>query len=174
MNFNSDAPNHDHESNDRQENNAIDTDRFELLSAYLDGELTPEERHQVQYWLDTDPKFKKIYHRLLRLHQRMRDEDASINNVSTEQLCDRVFLQVDRRQKRRRFKRFAGGTIAALFAASLLGFLTHGDWLRQQAKLDRSVLNVAKSSQKKSVSTPLMVAVTLDRPAVNIPKLSKP
>jgi anti-sigma factor RsiW len=173
MTLNSDTPNHDYPSNDRQENQAIDTDRFELLSAYLDGELTPEERHQVQYWLDTDPQFKQIYRRLLRLHQGMQNVNASRNNVSTEQLCDRIFLQVDRQQKRRKFKVVTGGTIAALFAASVFGFWTNGNWLLQQAKLDRSTLNVAKSSQDKSASKPLMVAVTLDKPAVNIPKLSK-
>uniref|UniRef100_A0ACD5GTL5 Anti-sigma factor family protein n=1 Tax=Desertifilum tharense IPPAS B-1220 TaxID=1781255 RepID=A0ACD5GTL5_9CYAN len=30
-------------------------DRFELLSAYLDGEVTASERQQVENWLDTDP-----------------------------------------------------------------------------------------------------------------------
>jgi anti-sigma factor RsiW len=173
MTLNSDTPNHDDLANDRQENRAIDTDRFELLSAYLDGELTPEERHQVQYWLDNDPQFKQMYHRLLRLHQGMQNMDASRNNASSEQLCDRIFLQIDRQQKRRKFKMYARGTIAALFTASVFGFWTNGDWLSQQAQLDRSVLNVAKSSQDNSASKPLMVAVTLDKPAVNIPKLDK-
>lgn len=30
-------------------------DRFELLSAYLDGEVTSSERHQVEDWLRSDP-----------------------------------------------------------------------------------------------------------------------
>jgi anti-sigma factor RsiW len=164
MTLNSDTPNHDHQSKDWQEERAIDTDRFELLSAYLDGELTPEERHQVQYWLDTDPQFKQIYHRLLRLHQGMQNVSFSRKNTSIEQLCDNVFLQVDRQQKRRNFKVLTGGAIAALFAASIFGFWTNGN---------RSILNMAKSSQDTSASKPLMLAVTLDKPAVNIPKPNK-
>ncbi|MGB3136401.1 MAG: zf-HC2 domain-containing protein, partial [Nodosilinea sp.] len=30
---------------------ATKRDRFELLSAYLDGEVTPEERQQVLFWI---------------------------------------------------------------------------------------------------------------------------
>jgi len=32
--------------------------RFELLSAYLDGEVSPQERKQIHHWLDTDPDTK--------------------------------------------------------------------------------------------------------------------
>jgi anti-sigma factor RsiW len=164
MTLNSDTPNHDNQSNNWQEERSIDTDRFELLSAYLDGELTPEERHQVQYWLDTDSQFKQVYHRLLRLHQGMQNVSSSGKSTSIEQLCDNVFLKVDRQQKRRKFKVLTGGAIAALFVASVFGFWTNGN---------RSVLNMAKSSQNNSASKPLMLAVTLDKPAVNIPKLNK-
>ena len=41
-------------------------ERFELLSAYMDGELTAEERKQVQQWLDSDPEFHELYKQLLR------------------------------------------------------------------------------------------------------------
>ena len=30
--------------------------RYQLLSAYLDGEVTVDERRQVQEWLDSDVK----------------------------------------------------------------------------------------------------------------------
>ena len=43
--------------------------RFELLSAYLDGEVSPAERQQVQQWLDTDPEIQQLYVKLLRLQQ---------------------------------------------------------------------------------------------------------
>jgi len=44
-------------------------DRFELLSAYLDGEVSPEERRLVTHWLADDPETQCLYQRLLRLRR---------------------------------------------------------------------------------------------------------
>jgi anti-sigma factor RsiW len=38
-------------------------DRFELLSAYLDGELTATERRQIEDWLKTAPEVQRLYAR---------------------------------------------------------------------------------------------------------------
>ncbi|QQE64196.1 hypothetical protein GFS31_08750 [Leptolyngbya sp. BL0902] len=51
-------------------------DRFELLSAYLDGEVTPEERRLVQTWLSHDPTAKCLYDRLMVLRHGLREDDA--------------------------------------------------------------------------------------------------
>lgn len=64
-------------------------DRFELLSAYLDGEVTPEERQMVLDWMKSDPKAKGLYNRLIRLRQGFRegghspcyDADATVSRV---------------------------------------------------------------------------------------------
>ncbi|HCF30595.1 MAG TPA: hypothetical protein DEV81_26145 [Cyanobacteria bacterium UBA11049] len=42
-------------------------DRFELLSAYLDGEVTATERQQIELWLTTDPEVQRLYARALKL-----------------------------------------------------------------------------------------------------------
>lgn len=34
-------------------------DRFELLSAYIDHEVTADERRQVEAWINEDPAFAK-------------------------------------------------------------------------------------------------------------------
>jgi hypothetical protein len=47
-------------------------DRFELLSAYLDGEVTPVEGRLVATWLSEDPETQCLYRRLLALRQAMR------------------------------------------------------------------------------------------------------
>jgi hypothetical protein len=49
-------------------------DRFELLSAYLDGEVTPEERQLVISWMNSDPSAKCLYNRLLTLRQGFRQD----------------------------------------------------------------------------------------------------
>ncbi|MEM9769414.1 MAG: zf-HC2 domain-containing protein, partial [Cyanobacteria bacterium P01_D01_bin.71] len=48
---------------------ATKRDRFELLSAYLDGEVSPDERRLVATWLDKDPEAQCLYRRLLQLRQ---------------------------------------------------------------------------------------------------------
>ncbi|MEM9009328.1 MAG: hypothetical protein AAGE59_38235 [Cyanobacteria bacterium P01_F01_bin.86] len=46
--------------------------RFELLSAYLDDEVTTEERKLVAQWLMDDPNTQQMYQRLLMLRQAIR------------------------------------------------------------------------------------------------------
>ncbi len=47
-------------------------DRFELLSAYLDGEVSPEERRLVTSWLADDYTTQCLYRRLLYLRQGLQ------------------------------------------------------------------------------------------------------
>ncbi|MGD1950275.1 MAG: anti-sigma factor family protein [Leptolyngbyaceae cyanobacterium] len=46
--------------------------RFELLSAYVDDEVTAEERKLVAQWLTDDPVTQQMYQRLLMLRQAIR------------------------------------------------------------------------------------------------------
>ncbi len=46
--------------------------RFELLSAYLDDEVTAEERKLVAQWLTEDANTQQMYQRLLMLRQAIR------------------------------------------------------------------------------------------------------
>lgn len=47
-----------------------DRDRFELLTAYLDGEVTAAERREVEDRLTTDPEVQHLYARVLQLRQK--------------------------------------------------------------------------------------------------------
>ena len=47
--------------------NMYQRDRFELLSAYIDGEVTAAERGQIEEWLTTDPEVQCLYARVLKL-----------------------------------------------------------------------------------------------------------
>ncbi|NEQ50462.1 MAG: hypothetical protein F6K11_10060 [Leptolyngbya sp. SIO3F4] len=46
--------------------------RFELLSAYIDNEVTPQEKKLVEQWLKDDPSTMQMYRRLLMLRQAIR------------------------------------------------------------------------------------------------------
>ena len=63
-------------------------DRFELLSAYLDGEVTVSERRQVEQWLETDQNMRCLYSRLLKLRQGMRTMAVPASERSVEQTIE--------------------------------------------------------------------------------------
>lgn len=46
--------------------------RFELVSAYLDDEVTAEERQLVAQWLRDEPEVRQMYQQLLLLRQAIR------------------------------------------------------------------------------------------------------
>ena len=46
--------------------------KFELLSAYMDNEVSEEERKEVEGWLASDPEVQKQHRYQLRLSQAMK------------------------------------------------------------------------------------------------------
>jgi anti-sigma factor RsiW len=93
--------------------------RFELLSAYLDGEVTAAERKQVQEWLDTDPQTQKLYTRLLRLHQELDNLPVPPVSPSSVQLSEQVFGHIDRDRRSKRLLIWGGAAIAAVVVGAL-------------------------------------------------------
>jgi len=79
-----------------QEFDAMKRDRFELLSAYLDGEVTPDERQMVLGWLRDDPDVRCLYNRLITLRQGLRD-DTQIDNCDVDVTLSGVFRSLNHR-----------------------------------------------------------------------------
>lgn len=75
---------------------ATKRDRFELLSAYLDGEVTPSERQYVLCWLRDDPSARCLYNRLLTLRQGLRTQTCPPNS-SPESTLNGVLHSLNRR-----------------------------------------------------------------------------
>jgi anti-sigma factor RsiW len=133
-------------------------DCFELLSAYLDGEVTAGEKKQVEEWLVSDPKIQHLHKRLLQIRQRMQSMPIPTPEVTAAQLSDRVF----RRVRQRRLKRIAvwgGGAVAAVLVGAVSLLLPRSNTLVPQ---------LAQSSPPtEKDSEPLMIAV--NQPVVPIP-----
>ena len=131
-------------------------DRFELLSAYLDGEVTPEERRLVQTWLSNDPTAKCLYDRLMALRQGRREEvcptpcDADVTLAGVVQCLNRRFRMVT----------MAGTGVVVLGALNLLSGTVGSSPMRWSIAQDTST-NLA-------LSDPLHIA--LDQPAFPIPE----
>ncbi len=140
--------------------NSAKEECFELLSAYLDGEVTPQERQQVQEWLDGDPEIKKLYLQLRRLHNDLENLTPPIPCTSTEQVSAKVFERIDRSQRRRRTVFWSTGAIAALCVAALSNLFS----------VNPPTFKFVQSPKQDSVNQTLMVAVAVNKPAVRIPK----
>jgi anti-sigma factor RsiW len=133
-------------------------DRFELLSAYLDGEVTAEERRQVQQWLDTDSQTKKLYTRLLRLRQDIETLPIPPAQQSCQQLTAQVFQRIDRQRRSQRLLLWGGIAIAAIFIGAISSLLPReGSPVQQIAEIPLAETN----------SESLIIA--LNHPVLEIP-----
>lgn len=129
-------------------------DRFELLSAYLDSEVTATERQQVQQWLKDDPQVRQLYHRLLSLRQGIEQLPTPMPQQSPQQLSTAVFERLGRRRQRQR-RVLWGGAIAAtaLVVGSISGLMR-----------DYPLIQMADSADDSD-----QLVIALNRPAVSIP-----
>jgi anti-sigma factor RsiW len=158
MNSNFDSLNNDmHPPLDSQLNAR---DRFELLSAYLDGEVTASERKQVEEWLATDASIQKLHARLLNLRQAFRSIPAPAPAQSVERTVDEVMAKVDRRPK---FRLVWGG---AAIAAALMGAVTLFSVRQPQYANVKPTAEPSVATQQQPAEPDMMVA--LDRPVVSI------
>jgi anti-sigma factor RsiW len=139
-------------------NDSSEVDYFELLSAYIDGELAPAERDRVAEWLDTKPEIKTTYLQLLKLQTQMQGiptpPSISVDTVSAE-----VFERLNRDRRRKRCCLWGGGAIAATLLATIYSMVS---------SVDSPNFRLADSTS--DFAQPVMVAVAVNKPAVKIPK----
>jgi Putative zinc-finger len=94
-------------------------DRFELLSAYIDGEVTAAERREVEELLTNDPTTKRLYSRLMMMQQAFGSMPAPAAEQSAQDLAAKI-VQREKRQTKRTWV-LGGGAIAALLIAAVAG-----------------------------------------------------
>ena len=139
----------------------LPADNFELLSAYLDGELSSTERKQVQTRLDQDPQLKKLYTRLLALQSQIQSLPVPPRSESAAEIAEKVFQSLSRRRRQRRLL-LGGSAIAATFLATITGLIpgiSSPSWRLAQF-----------SAPNKIDSEAVMLAVALNKPTIDIPK----
>jgi anti-sigma factor RsiW len=141
---------------DGERSGALLDERFELLSAYLDGEVTASERQQVEGWLASDAAFQHQYRQLNQMHQAFPQMPVP-STQSAETLAAGVFGKIDRR-RHRKLSWLGGGAIAASILAALTGL---GGLFGNNNPQLQFALN------KANTPAPLMVA--LNDPILAIP-----
>ncbi len=97
----------------------LQRDRFELLSAYLDGEVTATERRQVEEWLNHDEPTRRLYDRLLKLREGFQGMPLYASQPVDDTVAQ-VMGRLDQpRRPSRRLMALGGGAIAAAVVAAL-------------------------------------------------------
>lgn len=140
-------------------------DRFELLSAYLDGEVTATERHQVEEWLQNDATVQHLYRRLLKLRQMMRCLPVPASEQAAECTVKQVFCQVQR--KRQRFALAWGGVAIAAMGVGFLSNLVPINRVQSH--------QVAEAPVHSPVSPPVSsnaLMIALDQPVIKLSKVT--
>jgi anti-sigma factor RsiW len=142
-------------------------DRFELLSAYLDGEVTADERRQVEGWLSSDPKFANMHRRLMTLRQGFQSMPIPAATVPVEKTIAQVFEKVERRS---RFRLIAGGAIAVAAATvAVVGGFNQSPSL-QVATTNRPLELEATQAPTTNANLTNGLMVNLDEPVLVIAK----
>jgi anti-sigma factor RsiW len=144
----------------------VKRDRFELLSGYLDGEVTAAERRQVEEWLEKDASVKRLYARLLNLRQSLRTMPVPAAQESPETIFQQVWLRLRRRSQ---LAWMLGGVAIAACAIGSVTSLLPGS--------DSRTLQLAQQPQiepKPATTTPVVpvspLMVALNNPVIEIPK----
>lgn len=140
-----------------KEIDSLQRDRFELISAYIDGEVTAAERYQVQDWLANDTNTQHLYARLMKLRQGLHKLPVPASQVTAQETANQVFTRIARHRMRKTMV-WGGAAIAAMFVSAFSGILPGSQFMPR----------FAQTPPPEEVSEPLMIAV--NRPVIQIPK----
>jgi predicted anti-sigma-YlaC factor YlaD len=135
-------------------------EKFELLSAYLDGEVNAAERKQVELWLQEDAAFKAMYNKMRGMHAAIEQIPLPPVTEPINKFADQVFAKIDQRRQFKFLKVVGGACVAGLVAAGALFTATFQD-SNHQMQVAKSVLptSVPNSLSILVKPTPLMVAL---------------
>lgn len=152
------------------------SEHFELLSAYIDQELSPEEIAKIQALLENDPKLQQEYQRLLSLKQKLRNfPQPSSTRINPETLAATVIHRVEQSKRKRNRWIWRGGAIAALSVAALSNLFTSPPSRLPQLASSSStsqeaeflIMAINKATQESMRQNSLMI--TLNEPVIAIP-----
>ena len=148
-------------------------DRFELLSAYIDGEVTAAERREVEELLTNDPTTKRLYSRLMMMQQGFQSMPVPAAEQSAQELAAKVLQRVERKTKRTWV--LGGGAIAALLIAAVAGVagsrqLFAPQFATSPVPAESDGLIVALNEPLVEIVNPNDLMLGVNAPVMDIPK----
>ena len=166
------AGNQTHKNHAQGNVTTMTCDRFEMLSAYLDGEVTAAERRQVEDWLANDPATKVLYSRLLGMQHSFQSMPVPASEQSAQELAAKVLQRVEPKPKRMII--WGGFAIAALFVAFVSDIGGSRQFAPQFAQSpgnpESGGLVVALNEPVVEIINPNDLILGVDAPVVEIPK----
>lgn len=158
-------PEFNHADDERRSSN----ERFELLSAYMDGEVTAEERRLVESWLANEPKVQQMHQRLMALQSGFEHlPGPAERSPRIEQTIDQVFEKIE---KRSRWRVIVGGGLAAaagLVAAVVsINSLVNGPSAQFAESPAERQEQVATSPSSENMTAGLLVSLDNPNPAIS-------
>ncbi|MEB3342943.1 transcriptional regulator [Okeania sp.] len=157
----------------RGEKITMKQEKFELVSAYIDGELTALQRREVEVLLDKDPVARHLYQRLLQLHYEFERMPITSQNLDTvDRTVEEVFEKIDRRSRRTVI--LGGSAIAALAIAVISGIISATrSPVTQLADVSNSEpVQIALNEPVIEIVNPNNVILTVNEPLFEIPQPS--
>ncbi len=150
----------------------LENDRFELLSAYLDGETTATERKQVETWLENDSDFNHCYQQLLQMQRGMQSLPIPAT-VPVEETIEQVMARIEHKPKLAVWAMV--GTAAAVTVAAITGLFSNGGSLIPQTAQNpdgQSNPTIAANNPQLDNLKPSDLLIAIDRSPVDIPATS--
>ena len=145
-------------------------EKFELISAYLDGEVTPSQRREIEALLGTDPVAKHLYQRLLQLRSELQRMPITPTLEPVDQTVAGVFEKIDRRSKRHLV--LVGSAVAGLCIAVISGFIsaTRSPVVKLAEVSDSETVQIALNEPVIEIVNPDNVMLTINEPLLQIPQ----
>lgn len=145
-------------------------EKIELISAYIDDEVTPSQRREVEALLETDPVAKHLYERLLQLHSEFQRIPIDITLEPVDKTIEQVFNKIDRRSKRNFV--LVGSAVVGLCIAVISGFIstTRSPVTKLAEVSDSETLQIALNEPVIETLNPDNVILTVNEPLLQIPQ----
>jgi anti-sigma factor RsiW len=144
-------------------------DRFELLSAYLDGEVTAAERREVEAWLASDATAAQLHNRLLKLRRGFQALPTPAPSQPVELAITQVFKKIDQRPRLTVLLGGASAAAAAVLVAAVSG-LVPGLMPGFSPSAQVATAPTAKTAAPAAVAPGEGLLVALDEPVLIISK----
>lgn len=151
---------------DSPENSGLE--KFELLSAYLDGEVTTAERQQVDLWLQKDASFRAMYSKMCGMHKAIEQIPLPSAALTVNKFADEVFTKVDQRSKLKLLKVVGGTCLAGLVAAGAMLTATFQGFNQSQLQIAKISLPTSVPNSLSILVKPTPLMVTLNDSIVQI------
>lgn len=135
-------------------------DRFELLSAYIDHEVTADERRQVEAWIAEDPAFAKMHRRMTKLQLGFQQLPAVVPAEHVDVTIAQVLKKVDRPRPNWQVLTGIGGAIAAGVTVAVLSSLPKPGFTPEMA----AVQSNQPAAGQVQMPAPSTLMISLDEP----------